>query len=163
MGTFDEADIKKSYACAQGKDDETVTIVSRSHHTRRKFKAMLNDWSPPGIYIAPYDDTSIASGLILDADADDDASLLGGAYLVLDPAGYNVSLLGDYFSLTGGYVYPLGGESLRESTETWHTSVSKDKYAILLLNKQFNATRKKEIEANTEALAEATALKFRMK
>ena len=29
ISTFDEADIQTAYACAHGKDDETVTIISR--------------------------------------------------------------------------------------------------------------------------------------
>ena len=77
--------------------------------------------------IAPAKNTSITSGLTCDAAEDDDVYLLGGLSLALDPAGDNISLLGENLSLTGGDVYQLGGESLRASTSTGHTRTSKFK------------------------------------
>ena len=38
MGALDGAYIQKYYAFLQGKDDETVTILSRSHQVRSKFR-----------------------------------------------------------------------------------------------------------------------------
>ena len=53
MGSFDEADLHKSYAREQDKDDETVTIASRSHQIVRKIKARKNTAPPSGFNIAP--------------------------------------------------------------------------------------------------------------
>ena len=77
IGNFDELDLQKFYAHAQEKDDETLTIASRSHQIGRKFQEQANTVSTPGLNIAHVDDVSITSGLTRDADADDDASLLG--------------------------------------------------------------------------------------
>ena len=38
MGKFDEADLQKAYAWAQGKYDETVTIANKSSQIGRKLK-----------------------------------------------------------------------------------------------------------------------------
>ena len=51
MRNFDDADLQKAYAQAKGKDDETVTITSRSHHIGRKLKAQKNTGPPPGFNI----------------------------------------------------------------------------------------------------------------
>ena len=77
MGTFDEADIQKAYA-----------------HIRRKLQALAKTEYPPGIDIAPSNNPSITSFLTLDDAIDDDASLLGGSSLAIDPAVDDVSLLG---------------------------------------------------------------------
>ena len=63
----------------------------------------------------------------------DDTSLLGGASLFIDPAGYDVSLLSDDVSLTRGNAYPLGGDSLGASTATGHTSASEVKDTASLI------------------------------
>ena len=68
-------------------------------------------------------------GLNLDVAVYYDDSLLGGASLALDPEGDYVSLLGYDVYLTGGDLYPLGGESLGASTEKGHTRASKEKQA----------------------------------
>ena len=38
MGSFDDVDLQKAYAQAQGKDDETVTISSISPQIGRKLQ-----------------------------------------------------------------------------------------------------------------------------
>ena len=45
---FDEADLQKAYARAQGKYDETVTITSRSRQIGRKIQARTETERPPG-------------------------------------------------------------------------------------------------------------------
>ena len=67
-----------------------------------KLQAWTMTESPPGINIAPAEYPSIASGLNQEAAEDYDASLLGGGSLALDPAGDNISILGDESSLTCG-------------------------------------------------------------
>ena len=64
-----------SYARAQGKDDEIVTIVSRSCQIRRTLKALETTLSLPGLNITPAKYTSITSGLTHDV-AEDDYPLL---------------------------------------------------------------------------------------
>ena len=135
MGNFDEADIQKSYTQAQGKDDETVTLASRSRKIYRKLKSRTNTASSPGVDIAPSEDPSFTLGLTQYAAEYEDASLLGGASLALIPAVYNTSILSEDASLTGGDVYPPGGKSLRASTETGHTSSSKVKQTTSILTK----------------------------
>ena len=76
MGNFDEADLQKFYAQSQGKDDETVTIASRSRHIGRKFQAHSKTASPLGLNISPVDDPSIISVLTQDSTEDDDTYLL---------------------------------------------------------------------------------------
>ena len=56
---FDEADIQKACACAQGKDDKTVTIAIISRQIIRKFQARENTAYHPGLNIAPFDYPSI--------------------------------------------------------------------------------------------------------
>ena len=63
LGNFDEADIQKSYAWAQGKDDETVTIASRSNHIGKKLQAQTKTASLTGLNIAPFEYPFITSGL----------------------------------------------------------------------------------------------------
>ena len=63
MGDFDGADIQKSYALAQGKDAETVTIASRLHHIARKLQSQTKTVPPPDFNIAPAKYPSITSGL----------------------------------------------------------------------------------------------------
>ena len=139
ISNFDEADLQKSYAWAQGKDEKTVTIAGRSHHIGKKFQARTKTMSPQGLNIAPANHTSITSGLTQEAAEYDDASLLGGESLALDPEGERISLLGDDASLTGEDVYPPGDESLRVSTATGHTTSSKVKHATSLITQEFNA------------------------
>ena len=143
MGNFDEAYLQKSYARAQGKDDETVTIVSRSRQIGRKLKIQKNTAPPPGFNIAPSKYSSITSGLTQEADEYEYVSLLGVSSLALDLAGDNISLLINYYSLISGNVYPPGDASLRVSTATGHTSASKLKQATSLLTQELNATVKK--------------------
>ena len=64
--------------------------------------------SSTGLNIAPDKCTSITSGINQEASEYDYASLLGGAYIALEPAGDNIFLFGDNASLTGDYVYPPG-------------------------------------------------------
>ena len=61
--------------------------------------------SPPGLNIAPVEYPSIKSGLNQETSEDNDDSLLGGASLALDPAGDDISFLGDGASLSGGDLY----------------------------------------------------------
>ena len=63
MGKYDKADLKKAYAWAQGKNDETVTITSRSRQRGRKIQAWINTEHLPGFNIAPAKYPSITSGL----------------------------------------------------------------------------------------------------
>ena len=63
MGNFDEADLQKTYARAQGKDDKTATIASISRQIGRKLQAHTQILSPPGLNIAPAKYPSITSGL----------------------------------------------------------------------------------------------------
>ena len=56
MSNFDEEDIQKGYARAQGKDDETLTITSISRQIEKKIQAHTNTVSPPGINIEPSKD-----------------------------------------------------------------------------------------------------------
>ena len=95
MRNFDEADLQKSYAREQVKYDEKVTIVSRLRQIGSKIQARTNTAPPPGFNIAPSEHPSITSGLTQEAAEDDDASLLGRAYLALDLVGDDISLLGD--------------------------------------------------------------------
>ena len=127
MVNFDEADIQGYYARSQLKDYETVTIAIRSRQIGRKLQARKNTAPPPGLNIAPYKDPSITSGLTQEADEDEDASLIGRSYLVLDPAGGDISLLGEEASLAGGNVYPPRDDSIGDSTEKGHTKKSRAK------------------------------------
>ena len=88
---------------------------------------------PPDLNISPEKDPSITSGLTHEAAEDEDASLLGGTSLALDPAGENISLLSEEASLTGGDVYTHGDASLRSLTKTGHTSASNMKQATSLI------------------------------
>ena len=92
MSYFDEGDLQKSYTHAHGKYYETVNIASRSCHMGRKLQARKNTSSPPGFNIAPAEDPTITSGLTQGAPEDEDDSLMGGAYLTLDPEGDDISL-----------------------------------------------------------------------
>ena len=56
MSNFDEEDIQKGYARAQGKDDEILTITSISRQIEKKIQAHTNTVSPPGINIEPSKD-----------------------------------------------------------------------------------------------------------
>ena len=53
MGNFDDADLQKAYAHAKGKDDETVTIASRSRQIGRNLQIQTKIAPPPGFSIAP--------------------------------------------------------------------------------------------------------------
>ena len=55
IGNFDKADLQKSYAWSQGKDNETVIISIRSRQIGRKLQARTETASPTGINIAPYE------------------------------------------------------------------------------------------------------------
>ena len=68
MGNFDEADLQKSCAQLQGKDDETVTIANKSLQIGRKLCRQENTVSLPGLNTSPSKDPSIASGLTCDAE-----------------------------------------------------------------------------------------------
>ena len=59
MKNLYEADLQKSYAQAQGKDDETVTIASISRQIVRKIKAWTKIDPPLGFNIAPAEYPSI--------------------------------------------------------------------------------------------------------
>ena len=83
--------------------------------------------SPKVINIVPAKDPFIPLGITQEADEDEYASLLDKAYLALDPAGDNISILGDDASLTGSNVYQTGDDYLGASTETGHTSASNSK------------------------------------
>ena len=74
--------------------------------------------SPSDINISPTNNPLVTLGLTCDNDDDDRVSLFGRAYLDREPAGDDVYILGNNLSLTGGDVYPLGGESLVASTTT---------------------------------------------
>ena len=93
MGNFDEADLQKLYAQSQGKDDETVTIASRLWQIRRKLQAHTKTAPPPGLNISPAEDLSITSGLTKEAALYEDASLLGGASLDIDPSVDDTSII----------------------------------------------------------------------
>ena len=121
---FDEADIQKAHTPAQGKDYETVTISSRSLQIGRKLQTRTKAAPPPGFNISPDEDPYITSGLTQEYVEDEDISILGGALLALDPAGDNISLLGDKTSLIGNYAYSPSDASLGYSTATGHTSAS---------------------------------------
>ena len=162
MGTFDETDLQKAYARAQGKDYETVIIVNISCHIERKLQALTKTEPFPGLDIEPAYNPSINSGLTLGAATDGDASLLVGASLALDPARDDVYILGDDVSLFGIDFSILVGESLKASTVRGHIRASKIKQDTLFLTQEFNVTLKKEREANTAALEEAVVLKVRI-
>ena len=104
MGNFDESNLQKSYNWEQAKDDETVTVAVISRQIESKLKVQTNIEYPQGLNIAPAKDPSIGSGINQEAAEDYDASLLGGGSLALDPAGDNISILGDESSLTCGDV-----------------------------------------------------------
>ena len=53
MGNIDEADLQKAYTRVQGKDDETVTIASRSRQIGRNLQIQTKIAPPPGLNIAP--------------------------------------------------------------------------------------------------------------
>ena len=61
---------------------------------------------PPGLNIAPAEDPSITPGLTQEAVEYEDILLLGGTSLTLDPAGDDISLLGNKTYLIGNEVYP---------------------------------------------------------
>ena len=86
MGNVDEADLKKAYARAQGKDDDMVTIASRSQQIRRKPHLRKKTDNPKDLNIAPDEELFIASGLTQEAAEDEDISLLDGASIALDPS-----------------------------------------------------------------------------
>ena len=125
MDNFDEADVQKAYAQAQGKDDETVTLSSRLKQIGRKIQTRTKTAHLPGFNIAPAEYPSITSGLTQEAVEDEDVLLLGGVSLALIPAGDDISLLGDETSLIFGDKHPTENASLGGSTTTGHTSASK--------------------------------------
>ena len=53
IGNFDEADLRKYYTPAQGKDDETVIIASRSLQIGRILQAWTKTAYPSGLNIEP--------------------------------------------------------------------------------------------------------------
>ena len=89
--------------------------------------------SPPGFNISPAKYPSITSGLTKEYAEDEYDSLLGRSSLAIDPAGYDISHLGDEASLTGGDVYPPGDGYLRASTAIGHISTSKVKHDTSML------------------------------
>ena len=96
--------------------------------------------SPLCINIEPSKYHSINSGITQKTSKDDDASLLGRSSLALEPAGDDISLIGDYSPRIGDSVYPPGVNSLGFSTAAGHTSVSKVKQDTSLIAQEFNAT-----------------------
>ena len=88
---------------------------------------------PPGLNIAPDEDTSITSGLTQEVVEDEDIQLLGGASLAHDPEEDDISLLGNKTSLSGNGVHLHEDVSLIASTVTVHTSASKVKKATSLI------------------------------
>ena len=112
IGNFDEADLQKAYARAQGKDDEMVTIVSRSRQIGRKLQAQTGIAPPPCLNIAPSEDPSITLGLTQEAVEYENISLMGGASLAFDPAGYDISLLGNKTYLIVNDIYTPEGVSI---------------------------------------------------
>ena len=91
MGKFDEANLQKAYAQAQGKYDKTATITIRPLHIGRKIQTLIKATPQPGFNISPYEDPYSTSGLTQEASEDKDTSLLGGASLALDPSGDDIS------------------------------------------------------------------------
>ena len=77
MGNFDESDLQKYYAPAQGKDYKLVTIASRSRQIGRKLQARTRKASTPSFNIAPETEPSITLGLTQEDSEDEDDSLLG--------------------------------------------------------------------------------------
>ena len=77
-----------------------------------KLQARTKTSSPPGLNIAPAKDHYIKSGLTKEASEDEYFSLLGRAYLDIELAGYNISLLGNEATLTSGDVYIHLGMSI---------------------------------------------------
>ena len=63
IGNFDEADLQKYYARAQGKYNETVTIAIRSLQIGKKLQAQTNTEPSPVYNTAPSQYPSIKSGL----------------------------------------------------------------------------------------------------
>ena len=63
MGNFDEAGLHRAYSQAQGKDDKTVTIASRSRQIERKIQARTNIAYTPGFIISPAKYPSITPGI----------------------------------------------------------------------------------------------------
>ena len=112
MENFDEADLRKVYAWTHGNEDETVNIASRSRQIRKRLQKQTKTAYLPGLNLAPTKDPSIKSGPTKESAEDEDASLLGGASLDIDPEGDYISPLGDESSLTGGDVYLPVYESL---------------------------------------------------
>ena len=72
MGNFDEEDLQKYYARAQGKDDETSTPASTSRQIGRKMQAWKKTDPTSGFNIAPQEDPSITSGLTPKSEEDED-------------------------------------------------------------------------------------------
>ena len=90
MGKFDQADLQNAYAWAHGKYNETVTIASRSRRIGRKIQALKKTEPPPGFNKIPDEDPYITSGLNQKANEDEDASLLGRAYIAFDQVGDDI-------------------------------------------------------------------------
>ena len=122
MGNFDYSYLQKVYTRAQVKNDEIVTIASRSRQIGRLFHAWIKTVSPPYSNIAPEKDPSIKSGITQESDEDKESLLLVGESLALDLAGDDISLLGYKAYLTVFDFYPLGYESMGTVTSTGHTS-----------------------------------------
>ena len=137
MGKFDEADLQKAYAWAQGKYDETVTIANRSRQIGTKLQARTKTVPPSGVNIVTAEDPYITSVLTQEYVEDEDISLLDRASLALDSAGDNISPLGEVTSFIGNYVYLTEDMSLGASAATGHTIASKVKQATYLLTQKF--------------------------
>ena len=73
---------------------------------------MKNTLSPTGFNISPSKDPLITSGLTQEDVDDEYISILRRVSLALDPAGDDISLLGNYASLMGNAVYPPDDASL---------------------------------------------------
>ena len=67
MVNFDEENLQKAYARAQGKDNELVTIVSRSQQIERKLQTLKETAPPPGFNIELSEDPSITAGITQEA------------------------------------------------------------------------------------------------
>ena len=106
MRNFYEAYIHKPFSRSKFKEDETITIPSRSRQIKGKLQTRTKKAPPPGFNIAPAKYPFITSGLTEEDVEDEDISLLRIASLAIEPSGDNISLLVNGTSLIGNDVYP---------------------------------------------------------
>ena len=77
IGNFDKADLQKYYTRAQDKDDEIVTIASRSRQIRRKLQKCTNTAPPSGFNISQATYPPLTSGITQEDAEYEDTSLMG--------------------------------------------------------------------------------------